>query len=157
MSNKKSKVFLGGTCNDSTWRDVLIPLLKIDYFNPVVKDWTPECLAREIYEREVCDVCLYVITPRMTGVYSIAEAVDDSNKRPQKIILTLLREDGDYEYSEVLWKSLLATAHMVIKNGGKVFFDLESTAEAINKVDYCPECGHHWLDHDFGVPAPFCP
>ncbi len=36
------KVFLGGTCNESTWRDRLIKLLKINYFNPVVKDWTPK-------------------------------------------------------------------------------------------------------------------
>jgi len=33
------RVFLGGTCNNSKWRDVLIPRLKIDYFNPVVDDW----------------------------------------------------------------------------------------------------------------------
>lgn len=32
------KVFLSGTCNESTWRDELIKLLEIDYFNPVVKD-----------------------------------------------------------------------------------------------------------------------
>lgn len=30
------KVFLGGTCNDTTWRDKIIPYLKIDYFNPIV-------------------------------------------------------------------------------------------------------------------------
>lgn len=36
------KVFLGGTCNESTWREKLIPMLKIDYFNPVVKDWKSE-------------------------------------------------------------------------------------------------------------------
>ena len=38
------KIFLGGTCNESTWRDELIPNLTIDYFNPVVKDWTPDCM-----------------------------------------------------------------------------------------------------------------
>ena len=35
------KVFLGGTCNESTWRDELMPLLKnegVEYFNPVVED-----------------------------------------------------------------------------------------------------------------------
>ena len=37
------KVFLGGTCAESKWREKLIPLLKCDYFNPVVDDWTPEC------------------------------------------------------------------------------------------------------------------
>ena len=40
----KNKVFLGGTCNNSTWREELIPQLKIDYYNPVVKDWTLESL-----------------------------------------------------------------------------------------------------------------
>ena len=35
---KQRKVFLGGTCNESTWRDELIKKLKIDYFNPVVDD-----------------------------------------------------------------------------------------------------------------------
>ena len=34
------KVFLGGTCNDSLWREELIKKLEIDYFNPVVDDWT---------------------------------------------------------------------------------------------------------------------
>lgn len=87
----KTKVFLGGTCNNSTWRDKLIPLLKIDYFNPVVDDWTPECQDEEIRQRESCDYCLYTITPKMTGVYSIAEVVDDSNKRPEKNYFMCIR------------------------------------------------------------------
>lgn len=39
---------LGGTCNESQWREELIPMLSIDYFNPVVPDWTQECMAEEI-------------------------------------------------------------------------------------------------------------
>ena len=42
------KVFLGGTCNESTWRDKLIKMLEIDYFNPVVDDWTEECYQEEL-------------------------------------------------------------------------------------------------------------
>lgn len=37
------KVFLGGTCNESAWREELIQMLNVDYFNPVVDDWTEEC------------------------------------------------------------------------------------------------------------------
>ena len=48
-------VFLGGTCNNSTWRDKLIPSLSINYFNPVVENWTPECQAEEIKQRAECD------------------------------------------------------------------------------------------------------
>ena len=67
------KVFLGGTCNESAWREELIPMLKIDYFNPVVDDWNEEAYKNELRERKICDLCLYTITPEMAGVYSIAE------------------------------------------------------------------------------------
>ena len=51
------KVFLGGTCNESIWRDELIEMLEIDYFNPVVDDWTEECYQEELRQREICDYC----------------------------------------------------------------------------------------------------
>lgn len=46
-----TKVFLGGTCNNSTWRGSLITLLDIDHFYPVVDNWTEECKAIELRER----------------------------------------------------------------------------------------------------------
>ena len=61
------KVFLGGTCNDSNWRNLIIPMLSIEFFNPVVDDWTPKCSDEEIRQRRECDVCLYVVTPKMDG------------------------------------------------------------------------------------------
>lgn len=82
--NVLMKVFLGGTCNNSIWRDVLIPLLTdngINYFNPVVDDWTEDCYKEELRQRKLCDFCLYVITSDMTGVYSVAEVIDDSMRR----------------------------------------------------------------------------
>ena len=126
------KVFLGGTCNGSLWRETLIPLLKIDYFNPVVADWTPECQQREIEERINSDYCLYVITPKMTGVYSIAEVVDDSNKRPQKTLFCVLESDGEAQFTKAQYKSLIQTGKMVIENGGKVFLTLNSIADYLN-------------------------
>ena len=36
------KVFLGGTVADSKWREYIMPKLEIEYFNPVVDDWTEE-------------------------------------------------------------------------------------------------------------------
>ena len=115
------KVFLGGTWNDSIWRDVLIKYLKIDYFNPIVKDWTPECQAEEIKQRQDCEFVVYVITPKMTGVYSIAEVVDDSNKRPNSTILVLLKQEFDSVFSESQFKSLISVGKMVNNNGSTVF------------------------------------
>ena len=58
----KSKVFLGGTCNNSTWRDELDSIIQINKFNPVVEDWTPECQAIEIDEKEnKCNIHFYCI------------------------------------------------------------------------------------------------
>ena len=123
------RVFLGGTCNNSTWRDQLIPMLTIGYYNPVVPDWTPECKAKELEERASCDYVLYVITPEMKAPYSIAEAVDDSNKRPDKTIFAYVFEtDAD----RGLIMSLEAVGEMVSKNGGKFFRSLEEIANYLN-------------------------
>lgn len=127
------KVFLGGTCNESTWRNRFSLMLKIEYFNPVVSDWTPDCMKEELRQRKLCDFCLYVITPKMTGVYSIAEVVDDSNKRPGKTVFVRLRSDGDKRFDEGQWKSLGAVAQMVERNGVAVFSDLKSAAIHLNK------------------------
>lgn len=117
------KVFLGGTWNGSTWRETLIPWLKIDYFNPIVEDWTEACIAEEIRQRRICDFCLYVITPKMTGVYSIAEAVDDSNKRePGTTIFCFTEEIGDPTFTEAQIKSLKQIGRLIESNGG-VFLD----------------------------------
>ena len=125
------RVFLGGTCNESTWRNRMMIHLHeegIEWFNPVVPDWTEDCMAQEIKERKLCDYVLYTITPKMIGVYSIAEVVDDSNKKPDKTILVLLHDDGNLHFSKDQWKSLSAVAKMVIHNGGQVFDNLKSAA-----------------------------
>jgi len=115
------KLFLGGTCNGSTWRDQLIPHLQAHYFNPVVEEWTPEDYERELEERVICDYCLYVITPLMTGFYSIAEIIDDSNKRPMRTLFCYLEEEQGKTFSAVQLKSLESVGKMVESNGGRWF------------------------------------
>ena len=127
------KVFLGGTCNDSLWRNELIGKLKINYFNPVVDDWTEECQAEEIKQRKECDYCLYVLTPKMTGVYSIAEVVDDSNKRPRRTIFCYLKEDDKNKFETHQIKSMEQVAKMVKDNGVTVCKDLAEVARYLNK------------------------
>ena len=126
------KVFLGGTCNESRWREELIEMLEIDYFNPIVEDWTEECMEEEIRQREICDYCLYVITPKMTGVYSIAEVVDDSNKRPDKCLFCVLEKDEEEAFDKAQIKSLGAVSKLVANNGAKTFNSLKEIAEFLN-------------------------
>jgi Nucleoside 2-deoxyribosyltransferase like len=126
------KVFLGGTCNGSLWRDEFIKYLTIDYFQPAGDDWTPEMMEEEIKQRAVCDFCLYVITPKMTGVYSIAEVADDSNKRPEKTIFCYLSSDGGQTFSAAQIKSLEQTGNMIKENGGQFFKTFTEVSDYLN-------------------------
>ena len=136
MENNKC-VFLGGTCADSKWREKLIPKLKINYFNPVVEDWTPECQQEELFQRENCEFVLYTLT-RTHSTYSIAEAVDDSNKRPEKTIICITNELMDYKWytkwamDEQDMKHLDAVGKLVERNGGKYFKSLDEVANYLN-------------------------
>lgn len=129
----KKEVFLGGTTNNTNWRDELIKKLKINYFNPVVSDWNEEAQKKEIEKRRDCDYILYVITPKMTGVYSIAEAVDDSNKRPKQTLFCVLEKDDDEEFTKHQKKSLDMTKKMVELNGAKIFSTLNDISDFLNK------------------------
>ncbi len=124
--------FLGGTCNETTWRDDLISLLssKVEYFNPVIDGWTIESQLREDEAREEARYVLFVITSQMTDVFTIAEVVDCSNKRPDNTLFCVLY-DG---FNDVLKNSLKAVSRMVKRNGVKVFDTIEQIAGFLNSV-----------------------
>lgn len=128
---KESKVFLGGTCANSTWRDELIPMIQVAYFNPVVEDWTPECVAIEEVQKQFdCDIHLYVINSDMIGVYSIAEVVQSSLTKGRITIFHVL-PDG---FGKAQLKSLAAVCNLVRNNGAIAYIDedLSRTARVIN-------------------------
>lgn len=115
------RVFLGGTCADTTWREELIPYLEkfgIDYFNPVVKDWTPECQSIEEEEKNrKCNVHLYVITKEMMGTYSIAEIIHSAHlanmygTSVDKVVFAVL-DEGTWQKHER--KSFDATMRLAV-------------------------------------------
>lgn len=126
-------VFLGGTCNKSTWREELIPLLEqndIPYFNPVVDDWNEAAQEKE-KEVKACPTTieLYVITCQMTGAFSIAEVVDASNKTPKTIFM--VQPEG---FTDGQIKSLNAVKDLVEKNGAIVVNSYEDIVTAAKKL-----------------------
>ena len=129
--NSQHKVFLAGTTNDSTWRERLIEKLKIRYFNPVVPDWNEEAFQRELEEKEECDYILTVVTPLMTGVFSIAEIVDCSNKNPEKAVFCYLKEDAGKVFDKGQMMSLDRVGEMVEKNGGKFVRDFDQLPDVL--------------------------
>ncbi len=114
------KVFLGGTCNDSTWRNELIPLLEangIDYFNPLVDDWTPECKDNEDFEKYVnCNTHLYVITPKQIGFYSFAEIIDSAALGYNVIFAYLIHDGYHFIFNESQIKSLEAIGGLLMNH-----------------------------------------
>lgn len=126
------KVFLGGTCSGWRWRDKLQPLLKCKYYNPIVKNWSEADRLREVHERETSDYVLYGITNGIKGVYSIAEVVDDSNKRPEKTLFLNLYKEDDREFTKKMSHSLKAVENLLRSNGVQIFNSIEDIAEFLN-------------------------
>lgn len=122
------KVFLGGTCAGRKWRDEIIPRLTCDYYNPIVKNWSEADRLREVRERQTADIVLYTITNYMAGVYSIAEMIDDSNKRPNKTVICILYDGFDKKMAH----SLKAVANLARENGAKVFDNLDDVVKYLN-------------------------
>tara|TARA_R110000803_G_scaffold111375_1_gene179807 strand:- start:183 stop:578 length:396 start_codon:yes stop_codon:yes gene_type:complete len=126
-----SKIFLGGTCNNSTWRIQIEKLVQVAMFNPVVDDWTEECQAIEMDEKEnKCDIHLYVITSQMIGVFSIAEVIDSVHNKTKKTLLHVI-PDG---FDKGQLKSLKAVVNLVKLRGGIAYIDeeLNRTARVLN-------------------------
>lgn len=128
-----AKVFLGGTCNGSTHRDRLIPMLTVSYFNPIVDIWSTEAQLKEEVEKSIAKYSLYVITPLLKGVFSIAELIDDSNKKGANTIAVFLKNDDGVEFDAFEWSSLMAVKKMAQTNGTRIFCDLETVATFLNK------------------------
>tara|TARA_R110002167_G_scaffold33374_1_gene107233 strand:+ start:493 stop:888 length:396 start_codon:yes stop_codon:yes gene_type:complete len=126
-----SKIFLGGTCNNSTWRNQIEKLVQVAMFNPVVDDWTEECQAIEMDEKEnKCDIHLYVITSQMIGVFSIAEVIDSVHNKTKKTLLHVI-PDG---FDKGQLKSLQAVVNLVKLRGGIAYIDedLNRTTRVLN-------------------------
>lgn len=127
------RVFLGGTCAGWRWRDELQPLLECDYYNPIVKKWSEEDRLREVHERETCDFVLYGITNAIKGVYSIAEVVDDANKRPEKTLFLNLYSGTRGPNAKQMAHSIEAVENLLKANGVKCFHSIHEVAQFLNE------------------------
>lgn len=74
------QVFLGGSCNPTTWRfDVAMPTLEragVAYYNPQVTDWHKGLMALEAVAKAESSVLLFVIDGQTRAIASMLEAVE---------------------------------------------------------------------------------
>lgn len=146
-----SKVFLGGTCNGSTWRDDLIPYLedaKIDYFNPVVEDWTEDCIEEEERQKNhECDIHLYVITKDQSGPYSLCEALNDAwmvyTNDESSIVRTVILYIVPNDFDKKMLNSIKACADFLHSmNSGNIIV-IEDVYQPNELTEYIEELSYN--------------
>jgi len=140
INNIPNRPFVGlfGTCNDSNWRNELIPQLKVPFFNPVITDgsWNESCRQVEEQAKSRAHILLYVITPEMIGIYSIAELVISACKstRSTDIVVVFLEKYGSKEFTNEQSKSIAATKALLRQTTTAIILEsLQVTADFINK------------------------
>lgn len=136
MEKRKISVFLGGTCQGYDWRLKLIPMLadNIDYFDPYLRNgepWDETAKLKERISRKTSDYVLYTLTSACIKIpYSIAEVVDDSNKRPFKTVLFF--DLNGFNEKEV--NSANEIKNLCKRNGATICESLEEVANFFNNL-----------------------
>ncbi|KAH8376735.1 hypothetical protein KR093_001090 [Drosophila rubida] len=92
-SNEPVEVFLGGSCNPTTWRaDVAIPTLKelgISFYNPQVSDWTPDLIELEHRAKEKARVLFFVMDSETRASAGAIEAAHIAGQNCKQLVLVL--------------------------------------------------------------------
>ncbi|KAG8184235.1 hypothetical protein JTE90_013211 [Oedothorax gibbosus] len=87
----KYQVFLGGSCNPTTWRrDIAIPTFKkigITYYNPQVAQWGPELIELENQAKQNAEVMFFVIDNQTRSVASMIEAAQVAGTQRKLILI----------------------------------------------------------------------
>ncbi|MCA9357213.1 nucleoside 2-deoxyribosyltransferase domain-containing protein [Candidatus Nomurabacteria bacterium] len=80
QTNSKDQVFLGGSCDPTTWRqDIAMPMFDnagVAYYNPQVADWHSGLMALEAAAKEESNILLFVIDGQTRAIASILESVE---------------------------------------------------------------------------------
>lgn len=102
----KPYVFLGGSCDPTTWRfDIAVPKLAkyhIPFFNPQISDWHPNLIQLEAQAKEVCEVLLFVIDGKTRAIASMLEATEYIMSHRRVVLVILDIEEGTVIDGEVV-------------------------------------------------------
>ncbi|XP_065829039.1 uncharacterized protein [Oscarella lobularis] len=145
-SSVKYQVFLGGSCNPTTWRqDIVIPILKeegVSFYNPQVETWHPDLIEIEEKAKDAAEAFFFVIDNQTRAIASMVEvAYLSASGKP--IILTLIDypetitidgtvlEDGELQD---LVRGRIFLCSLMAHRGLPVFNDIAKAARACCQV-----------------------
>jgi len=88
-----NQVFLGGSCDPTTWRqDKAIPFLKdkgCAYYNPQVEEWKPELMEIEAKAKLTSAVLLFVLDSQTRALATLNEVIEFVVRGRQKVIVVM--------------------------------------------------------------------
>uniref|UniRef100_A0A2M4AEJ2 Raw n=2 Tax=Anopheles triannulatus TaxID=58253 RepID=A0A2M4AEJ2_9DIPT len=141
------EVFLGGSCNPTTWRaDVAIPTLDqlgISFYNPQVSHWTPDLIELEHRAKEKAKVLFFVLdsqTRSTAGAIEVAHIAGQNSKylllvllpysSRQKILNETLSED---EYTDLMSNQFILR-QLVLRRGLPVLDSIPLALQRVKEV-----------------------
>ena len=91
-------VFLGGSCDPTTWRaDIAIPALnalRVPFHNPQVADWSPELVAIEAEAKADADALIFIIDGQTRALASMLEALSQAAQGRRVFVTSADIPDG---------------------------------------------------------------
>ncbi|TMW64796.1 hypothetical protein Poli38472_008963 [Pythium oligandrum] len=143
LSGSQVDVFLGGSCNPTTWRrDVAVPLLKaanIHYFNPQVDEWYHELIAEETRAKEAARIVLMVIDDATRSLVCINEAIEYITRGRRTVLVVQNVKRGAHVDGVTLAETELADLNgareclrqLAIRHGLRVYEDVPTAIQDV--------------------------
>lgn len=142
----KYDVYLGGTCIKSPflwdWRMDFIRMLDdtVHYYDPFVRKWKNNL--SDVNKTEDNDIkrseskyCVFVFTSDIIGVYSVAQAVEDSIKRTNGTVLVAFVDyRKKFDEDEHFIRSMKSALDLCEANGAIVCESIQDMAKIINEA-----------------------
>lgn len=144
QEDKKGLVFLGGSCNPTTWRkDTAIPLLQAKgyaYHNPQVDNWTPDLVEKEAKAKAEADILLFVIDSQTRAIASILEATEYILSKRKVLLVVSDIVDGTSVNGQVITGGELKDLNrartylkdVATRNGVTVYDSVEKAIESLS-------------------------
>lgn len=155
-------VFLGGSCNPTTWRkDLAVPYLQeagVSFYNPQVDHWSQDLIEIEHAAKENSSILFYVIDSQTRNVVSDIETANFAGNH-KNLVLVIHSQDavaGSVVAGEQISveeakdiQEALTVLHKVTSNEGILVFD--NISQALCKVVQILKDKHYQNNETFEV------
>lgn len=158
-------VFLGGSCNPTTWRsEIAIPLLKqqlVNYYNPQVTRWYPELIEKENLAKEIDSVLLFFIDNQTRSISAMIEVAElSATHRKLVCVINEYNQTNTVICGELISNKELDELHhaqkiiksLALRQGVPVFNDLYRAMSCVSsmvKEDYSTDYLINDLKHNY--------